>query len=152
MISLRRAQARDAELLLSWRNDAVTRRFAFNSGEVSPAEHAAWLERRLADSGCVLWIAEDDGMAVGQVRLDRDGDAAEVSITTAPEARGRGHAVAMLQLAAAQAADELAVERLVARIKQGNEASLRAFRRAGFSEEGDAADGVLRLERRSATR
>jgi RimJ/RimL family protein N-acetyltransferase len=146
VIALRPAEPGDADRLLAWRNDPQTRAFAFNSGEVSLEEHTSWLRSRLADPDCVLWVAEDDGVPVGQVRLDREGDAAEVSITVAPEARGRGLAAAILD-AAVDAARGHDVARLLARILPGNVASERAFARAGFAVTGRDENGVLTLER-----
>lgn len=145
-VVLRPAAARDADRLLAWRNDPVTRRAAFQTGEVEREEHVAWLERRLADPRSELYIAESAGAAVGQVRLDREDDStAVVSVTVAPEARGRGLAAPMLRALAS--ATQLGVRRLRAEVKPDNASSLRAFARAGYRELGrDERSVVLELE------
>lgn len=144
-IELRPAGPADGPLLLAWRNDPVTRAAAFSTGEVAPGEHEAWLRRKLADPRATLWMILLDGEPAGQLRLDAAADGtAEVSLAVAPHARGRGIARAALALAAAQA--PAGVRELVARIKEDNIASVRAFTAAGFAETG-AAGGVVELRR-----
>ena len=144
-VTLRPAAEGDAERLLTWRNDPETRRRAFTTEEVSPDEHRAWLARRLADPATALFIAEDDGEPVGQVRLDREaGNVGVVSIAVAPEARGRGLASVLLDALAAHPG--LGVSRLRAEVKPDNERSLRAFVRSGYREVGRDERAVV-LER-----
>jgi RimJ/RimL family protein N-acetyltransferase len=137
MLSLRRAGVEDADLLRSWRNDPTTREASFSSREVSREEHARWLAEKLEDANCALFIVEDAGEPIGQVRLDRvDQDEAEVSIALASAARGKGIGREALRLAKSHAARSLGVKKLTARVKCSNSASLAAFRAAGFSPAG----------------
>jgi N-acetylneuraminate synthase len=152
-ITLRRATADDAPVLLAWRNDPETRRMSLSSGTVTEAEHAAWLAQSLASTLRSLFVAEHGGQAIGQARLDVIQQlgalgSAEVSITVAPGARGKGHAPAIL-VAAEHEARRIGITRLEARIKPDNEASVRAFKRAGYYGFARAGD-VLRCERRIA--
>ena len=71
------------------------------------------------------------------VRFDRDGRHWEVSITVAPEARGRKLAVPIL-LAAERVLEPHVTVR--ACVHRDNAASRSLFRRAGY-QEGPAADG-----------
>jgi RimJ/RimL family protein N-acetyltransferase/glycosyltransferase involved in cell wall biosynthesis len=146
-LALRPADERDTQRLLDWRNDPETRRWAFQPGEVDLATHEAWFARRRADPDSVIWIAEQRGEPVGQVRLDREGAEAEVSIALAPEARGRGLGRRLIDRAAREAPGALGVERLTARIKPDNVASVRAFEAAGFTES-SRDDDVVTLRRR----
>jgi RimJ/RimL family protein N-acetyltransferase len=108
--------------------------------EVAPAEHAAWLERVLADPDRTLLVVEREGEPVGTVRFDREGGEggeATISVTVAPEQRGRGVGVQViresteLELAARP---QLACA--VALVKAENAASQRAFERAGYVRAG----------------
>ncbi|MGB3439973.1 MAG: bifunctional UDP-2,4-diacetamido-2,4,6-trideoxy-beta-L-altropyranose hydrolase/GNAT family N-acetyltransferase [Actinophytocola sp.] len=126
--TVRPATEADAASLLSWRNDAETRRWSRTSDPVSPVEHKAWLARVLADPARLLYVAEHDGRPVGTVRFDRDGPVWEVSITVAPEARGRRLAVPML-LAAERALGPGVIR---ANVHRDNGASLALFRRGGY--------------------
>jgi RimJ/RimL family protein N-acetyltransferase len=145
-LSLRPATTGDSERLLEWRNDEQTRAMAVVHAAVERATHARWLATRLNDADTLLTIAEEDGEPVGTVRLDRHGrDEAELSITIAPAARGRGLARPAIELGVAHAHREWGVTRVTARIRPENAASLRAFAAAGFAtirERDDLVDVV----------
>lgn len=131
-VRLRPASHDDSRVLLEWRNDAQTREASWSTAPVAVAEHAAWIERTLASSSRRLLIAEVDGRPVGQVRLDLDGDGlAEISLTVAPEVRGKSLAAPMLRAADAVALS-WGITSLRAQIKASNERSLRAFKAAGY--------------------
>jgi RimJ/RimL family protein N-acetyltransferase len=145
-LELRPASAADAGELLRWRNDPATRAASFNAAEVSPEEHAAWLDGRLGDPRCRLLVAQLDGVAIGQVRLDQlDGARAEIHIGLAPEARGQGHAARLLVAASREYAPALAADCVIANVQPDNAASLHAFLQAGFRERERSATAV-RLE------
>ena len=69
-MKLRKAVMDDAELILKWRNDEMTRRNSFSSDVISMDNHVKWLERKFSDNKCLMYILEDDGAAVGHIRLD----------------------------------------------------------------------------------
>ncbi len=152
-VTLRAADARDAERLRAWRNDPETRRWSRGSHEITAEEHAAWLARVLADDSTRLWIAESSGSPIGNVRVSPAArGTAEVHVALAPEARGQGLGSAMLMEATARALAEPGVSLLCARVKPEHEASLRAFARAGFRRAGVDDEGLARLERSPAGR
>jgi RimJ/RimL family protein N-acetyltransferase len=133
-LRLRPVTAGDSERLLEWRNDPQTRAMAITQARVARADHERWLATRLDAPDTLLTIAEDDGAPVGTVRLDRHGpDTAELSITIAPVARGRGLARPAIELGVEHARREWDVTRVTARIRPENTASLRAFAAAGFA-------------------
>ena len=129
-VVVRPASGSDSALLLAWRNDPETRARSRGTDPVTAAEHEAWLTRVLADPDRRLLIVHRGRQPVGTVRFDRDGEGWEVSITVAPEARGRRLAVPVL----------LAAERSVrpatlrACVHRDNGASLALFRRAGYRQ------------------
>jgi spore coat polysaccharide biosynthesis predicted glycosyltransferase SpsG/GNAT superfamily N-acetyltransferase len=125
---IREATESDSGLLLAWRNDPETRAWSRTTDPVAPADHSEWLARALNDPGRRLLIAEYDHEPVGTVRLDRDDDHWEISITVAPEARGRGLAVPIL-LAAERSLDRTTIR---ACVNRDNAASIAVFRRAGY--------------------
>jgi predicted dehydrogenase/RimJ/RimL family protein N-acetyltransferase len=147
-VTLRAAGAADAELLLAWRNDPQTRHWSRNGREIGIEEHASWLARTLADSSTRLWVAEVSERQIGQVRVGprTNEETAEVHIVLTPEARSRGLGTAILVQIAARALADPGLTTLCAYIKPDNEASLRAFTRAGFHAVSTDADGLLRLE------
>ena len=148
---LRAASMDDTELLRAWRNDPITRAMSVNTAVVSATEHTKWFRDALQSSERTLFVAESGGRPVGVVRLDRQGPRqAEISLTVAPESRGKGLAVQVLQAAESEALDRGNVQ-LIAKIKAGNEASLRAFKGAGyygFTDGSTAAGRFVCCERR----
>jgi len=138
-VVLRPATAADAGLLLAWANDPVTRAAGFHPEAIAIDEHERWLAARLASPATRLWIGEEDGRAVGQVRLERDeGGIAEIGISVAPEARGRGVARRLLATAieTGRADAAFGLTGFLARVRPDNAASLALFRGAGFAETG----------------
>jgi len=140
-VKLRSARMEDAELLLSWRNDPVTRSFSRNALPVDRTEHLEWLRRTLEDPARKLFIAEERGVPVGTVRADFDGRAHELSWTVAPEARGRSVGRRMVQLLVRRAGGPLR-----AQIKASNSASIRIAETAGMHLAGER-EGMLQYER-----
>jgi RimJ/RimL family protein N-acetyltransferase len=153
-IVLRPAGPDDAHRLLDWANDPETRAASFDREPIAWREHIAWLASVLGDPARRLWIAEESGEPVGQVRVDRvdrvTGAVGLVSIGLAPGARGRGLGRNVLRLGIAAAADQLGIRHARAVVLASNAPSLRLFEGAGFVPVGDAAvkgqSPVLTLE------
>src|SRR5829696_2800333 len=138
---LRPAVAADRDLLLKWRNDPQTRSVSRDVHVISADEHDTWLKRVLADPTRRLLIAELDGAPIGEVRFDRLGPGCyEVSISLAPDARGRGLGSRLLRFAVEWAWRATNARLLDAAIREGNEASMRIFLKAGFRPSGKRKD------------
>lgn len=131
-LELRPATADDAGTLLAWRNDPDTRRASVSKGAVTEAEHGQWLARTLDSKERALFVALQGGSPIGTLRLDRvAGETWEVSITVAPEVRGKKLAAPMLR-ALEDVARERGAQLLVARLRPDNVPSRAAFERAGY--------------------
>ncbi len=125
----------DAELLWRWANDRETRENSFTRSPIPYADHVDWLERRLASDATRLWIFDDGGVPVGQVRFEISDEIAEIGISVAPEQRGRGYGQAMLTEAVRRLRGELGQRvRPRAIVLARNAASLRLFRACGFED------------------
>lgn len=134
-VEVRPATIADAALLLTWANDPDTRAASFHTERIAPDEHAAWLTRTLAHPTRRLFIGMLGDAPIGQVRLDATDDGqAEVGISIAPERRGQGLGAGLLAAAVETGRRDpaLAVERFIARVRVGNQASIRLFEGAGF--------------------
>ncbi len=132
-VTLRPATMADAERLFAWRNDPETRRQCWQTHEVTRESHQRWLAGTLDDETVFLFIADADGTAVGTGRLDWCVMGVELSLTVAPEHRGQGIGTAII-LALRAEAKRVGWTPLIAYIKPGNTASLKAFERAGFTQ------------------
>jgi RimJ/RimL family protein N-acetyltransferase len=145
-VTLRAAREDDFTLIRALRNDADAVRFSTSARPVSAAEHARWFSLALADPRTHLWMAEENGVAVGQVRVDVDGEAAVFSIAVATASRGRGVGQAMLRLALAEVERESRVTTVRAVTHPDNPVSIHAFERVGFRRREVTEDGFVVLE------
>lgn len=106
-----------------------------DTAEVDVAVHKAWLERKLKDADSRLFIAEVDGEATGYVRFDAVApDVCEVSISIAPDHRGRGLATSVLRQGCDSVRRIWPGRAITARVKLDNESSNRLFRTCNFEE------------------
>lgn len=146
-ITLRPATMQDAPFLLILRNDPDAIRFSVTGREVTPAEHQVWLAARLAEPDTRLWVAEDAGAAVGQVRVDLESGVGTVSIGIAPDHRGRGVGQAVLQSLVVEMERDPRATRLRAVVHPENGASVRAFEAVGFRRRDGLERDFIVLER-----
>lgn len=144
-LRLREVREQDAGLLFEWANDPDVRARAFHEEPIPWEGHLAWFEKRLRSDSCLILIAElADGTPVGQVRYEWEpsGDAT-AGISIAREWRGYGFASTMLEAGSRRLFAHRRVKRAIAWIRPENEASKRAFRRAGYRyEEEDRVNGI----------
>lgn len=127
-MNLRPALLSDYGFLLRMANDEAMIAARPDGHRIGLLEHLLWLVRALLNPSVELWVAEDSGERVGEVRVNRRGTIGEVGLVVAPEVRGQGYGSRMI----AQAVQVSAMDRFYARIGAPNVASWRAFHRAGF--------------------
>ena len=102
------------------------------------------------DSGATLWwtvATTTRGPAIGECDLsgiDVAHRRAEIGFLFRRDAWGQGYAREAMARVMRHAFEDLALERLWARIHAGNDASLRLVRQLGFSHEGTLRGHVLR--------
>jgi RimJ/RimL family protein N-acetyltransferase len=128
---LRPATVEDAERLFAWRTDPLTQEMSLTAGPQTLTEHAKWLDIALADPHVHLYVAEVDGTPVGTGRFDIENKSATVSLTVAPEHRGKGHATAILQELNREMRRRGVIQAF-ARVRGHNVPSLRAFLSNGY--------------------
>ena len=137
-LSVRPARIEDSKLLWNWANDSSVRERSFNQEQISWESHTAWFSERMASPNTRFYLLIEDGEPAGQIRYDRDlqGQTAEISFSIAKEKRGKGFGTEILRLTVARALADLDCREIVGFVIEGNEASSKAFRRAGFTTEG----------------
>lgn len=132
-VDLRRATLHDAELLHRWRNDPSVRAVSHTTDEIPWETHVRWLESSLARGDRHVLVAERRGRPLGTLRFDVSGDRATVSIAVDPALHGSGLGPAILDAGDAWlAANDARVQSCRAEIRDGNDASVRAFLAAGY--------------------
>ena len=137
MLRIRPVSDQDVYRLWEWANEPGTRASSFRSDPIPWEEHLEWFARKCADAQCRMYILEADGLPAGQVRFDIGPDGvAEVHVSLAAGSRGRGYGTVALRLGAARLFTDTNCAEVVAHIKAGNAASIRAFEKAGFRPGG----------------
>ena len=126
-------QPEDCRLIWEWANDPATRAWSFAQDPVPWEQHRVWFETKLTDPLTHLYVALDAGrVPAGQIRFQVEGEAATVSVSLAPEQRGKGYGAEIIRLGTQQIWATTEVTQIHAYIKLGNDASIRAFAKAGF--------------------
>lgn len=134
---LREVVPEDAHVLWRWANDPATRQMSLSRAPISWAEHERWFADRLASANTVFLLAEEVGTPVGVARFDLGPDQriATVSVTVAPDHRGRGLGRRIVDAATSRLFERTPVERIQARVRTENEASKAAFEHSGYVVE-----------------
>jgi len=132
-LSMRIATLDDAEILFSWRTDAGTQEHSRDRAVMTFESHIEWLHRSFDDVDRTILIASDAGRDIGTIRWDGLGKGNwEVSITVAPEQRGRGRAQALLAAGEHYICDAKGEVMAVATVHEANKASMALFEHAGY--------------------
>lgn len=129
---LREVTMEDAEMILKWRNDVVTRENSFFKDEIALETHKNWLSGKLTDENCALYILEDGGECVGHLRIDKIGEVGELSYMIAPDRRGRGYGRKMIELAESVVGRDIKV--LTGLVKEENVPSGKCFLANHYNE------------------
>lgn len=144
-VRLRKAEETDSEFLFQLRNDEEVRRNSFHTDPVERDTHEAWLRHVLADENRTLFIAEnmETGEAVGQIRLDYEGDPGyEISYSVAPASRGQHVGTIMIGVLMQMLASAAGTVRVYARVKPDNPASQTIFLHNGFCKVRETDDYI----------
>jgi UDP-2,4-diacetamido-2,4,6-trideoxy-beta-L-altropyranose hydrolase len=143
-LSVRDVEDGDAPALLAMANDPVTRAGSREVRAIRPDEHLAWFSTTREQCDGTFFVAEVDGLVVGQVRFTPIADGWELHYGLDPIARGRGWSSELVReglrrLPAGRAGKVVAV------VGVRNEPSQRALSGLGFrpaSADETAASGA----------
>lgn len=134
---LRLAVKADMDILFEWANEPLVRKNSFSSEKICYEEHKKWFERLLENKNCRQYIYMYEGKETGQARVtvNENGENAEIGYSICAKMRGQGHGSRLLQLVYQQIQQDFPeVRKLVGKVKTENEASKKAFKKAGFEE------------------
>ena len=136
-LSIRKAGLGDANTLFKWVNspDSLAGKI-LTSEPIKWTNHIRWLEQRLNREAAHIWIIEESGVPIGQVRFEFSDGAYLVDIFLTPESRKKGYAAKAIQKCISSL--KVILEKravLKADVKLSNSASIKLFRSLGFSQE-----------------
>ena len=128
-LQIRSASLQDEDILLIWANDPETRNNAFHQEMIDVETHRIWFRNRLCDlDGCRFYIAETtDGIALGQVRFERQEHGWEIHYALAPMFRRRGLGRSMLESAISKFRDDIPGVLVFGQVKKKNLPSQKIF-------------------------
>ncbi len=136
-VRLRKVREEDCELIYQWINDPEVRSRSFQPHIITPEEHRNWFSSIIGDPGILYFIAIDEhDHPVGQARFRIECDHAVISVLIEPASRNKGMGFLVIGIATRKLFTLTHVGEVNAFIKMGNESSLRAFTKAGYSCEG----------------
>lgn len=136
-LQLRHVAASDSRLLWEWANDPIVRDASYSPKPISWSEHSAWFETKLHEARrgkSVILIAERNAEPIGQIRFDaRSGGGWEIDVSLAEPWRGKGFASRLIAEGVRRMrSDKSGLLQFHAFVKASNEASVKAFDKAGF--------------------
>ncbi len=138
VISLRRAVPDDSEFLFQLRNERSVRENSTNTEIVTFDTHLQWYAKKLEDPNTHLFVVLANGERIGQTRVDIhvQENHGVIRIAIAPEHRRHGYAsVAIRETCLLVFSESSETEQILAYIKTENSSSIRAFKKAGFSQD-----------------
>lgn len=136
MLHLRRATESDIDILYRWANDPEVRKNSFSTEHISYDTHKKWFSSMMIDKKVAQYILEDEDVAIGQIRIDLDGNIAEIGYSVSSEFRYQGYGRKMLKLVVKEVEQSFPeVTQLIAKVKPENAASNRLFESEGYELE-----------------
>lgn len=135
---IRRAVQSDVEFLYNLRNEPEVRAASWSSRTIECDAHVIWFDALMDDPMRELYILEDNGVQVGQIRYDtKEGGTAEVNISISSQYYGKGYASeGLFESAKTYFANNPLVKTIFAHIKPDNAGSLKAFNKSGYAQKG----------------
>lgn len=132
---LRSAMPSDMDMLFELANDEAVRKNAFHMAPISYEEHKEWFRKMMEDDSQLQFILMSGSLPIGQIRLTRDGESAEIDYSIISEKRGMGYGKKMVQLMKEMIHREYpSIQKLTAKVKPSNAASIYCFEENGFQE------------------
>jgi UDP-2,4-diacetamido-2,4,6-trideoxy-beta-L-altropyranose hydrolase len=130
----RPAKEDDLTLIFNWINDPLVRSMSFNQAPIALEAYKEEFEKILSQQNTHLLIIEryeesGNWTPIAKVQVDKDG---QITMSIASEFRGQQLAESVLKTGMAYVRRDFSIKKLVARIKQNNIASIKAFEGAGF--------------------
>lgn len=132
---LRNAAPDDMELIYEWANDDEVRKNSFHTDKITFQEHKAWYENKMKSESTLFYILMFEGKPAGQIRLELEGDFAQINYSIAKEFRGRGLGRAMIELSEKKLKSEYPhIKKMTAEVKTENSSSQKIFEKSGYEK------------------
>jgi UDP-2,4-diacetamido-2,4,6-trideoxy-beta-L-altropyranose hydrolase len=135
-LRVRLVEAEDCRLIWEWANEPATRAASFSPEPIAWEQHRHWFTAKLNEPHCAFFVALDaEQQPIGQIRFDVAGAEAVISVGLAGRFHGLGYGPLVIRSGVRELFRTRPVERVIAFIRTENTRSLRAFIKAGFTEQ-----------------
>lgn len=145
-LRLRPAVEADAYMLWEWANDPVVRQSSFSVEPIALENHITWFAYALQNPACHILVAcnmEDE--PVGQIRFNEEGEDAVIDMHISQNHRGKRYASELIAKGTTWLFENTSIHVVHAYIRPENEASVRSFLGAGFTQEGEVEQKGVRV-------
>tara|TARA_B100000579_G_C22791762_1_gene834891 strand:- start:789 stop:1262 length:474 start_codon:yes stop_codon:yes gene_type:complete len=136
-IKLVRLTTKHKTEVFKWRNDISTRRMSKNKVEINWDEHSKWFEESMMNSNKLIYIGVVKNKSIGIIRFEKtyeDNFIYKVSITIAPESRGKGYGKELLKQGINQLfKDDPNTKGIIGEVKKENIKSNSLFNKFNFT-------------------
>lgn len=147
-LELRRVRPEDSRLLWEWANEPEVRAVSFWTAPITWEVHQKWFAEHVNSPNCLFYFATNsNNEPVGQIRYDISGATAVVSISLDKQMRRGGNGSALIRRGSEQCFADSSVNLICAFTKLENEPSVRAFLKAGFTDDGMIKTGTTVMRR-----
>ncbi len=126
---LRNIVKKDCKLLFDWANDPDVRNNALNTTNIMWNNHLNWFLDKLVNPDTYIYILERKGIAIGQIRFDREDDYWKLDYSIDKKYRRMGIGSKIIKLGLEKIEGEVK-----AWVKLDNIASRKVFQKLGFRE------------------
>ena len=131
---IRLADKDDCRDLWLWRTAPEVSKWCCDSSSIEFEEHKKWFMKKIEDKDVRIYISENDkNEKTGQARFEVTGDSAVISVNLNPHFFGKGLGSELIEDATRIFLGEnVGIREIVAEIKGENQASKKAFEKAGY--------------------
>jgi RimJ/RimL family protein N-acetyltransferase len=140
LVRLRPPKPEDAAAMVTWFEDLEVTRFLKRQHPPTLEEEKEWIEMMGRDPNSLLWVVEFEGRAIGSTAIQdidwKNGSGRTGTIIGDKKIWGKGLGKELMQLRSAYAFMQLPLRKLKSAYLEGNEASARAQKAAGYRETG----------------
>ena len=130
-LTLELATEKDVKLLFDWANDLEVRTNAFNSNAILWEDHLKWVQSKLRNPNCKIFILRLNGSPVGQIRFDFINDFWEIDYSIDKFYRGKGFGKKIIDFGVSKFKKSSLI---LGKVKKSNLASIKVFQQLGFDE------------------
>ena len=132
MLSLRKANIKDAELLFKWVNEKAVRSNSFSQESIKWMNHYNWCKSNINNKNCRMYILMNNDLEIGQIRFDYFDDYWLIDYSIDKKSRGKGLGYKILEKGILRFYTPV---KFLAKVKINNIPSAKIFEKLNFKKK-----------------